>query len=64
MQSHRAVLIVGIMLLGMVTSTVSQSHTQATSNPRGAGHVAAQTVAMPDVASRDVVSTLIFLTGQ
>jgi hypothetical protein len=33
MQSHRAVLIVGIMSLGMVTTTVSQSHTQATAIP-------------------------------
>ncbi len=64
MQSHRAVLIVGIMLLGMVTSSLSQNHTQAISNPRGTNHVAAPTVAMPDVASRDVVTTLIFLTGQ
>jgi hypothetical protein len=63
MQFHRAVLIVGIMLLGTVTS-FSQSHTQATSNLRATSHVAAQAVAIPDVASRDVVSTLIFLTGQ
>jgi hypothetical protein len=64
MQSHRAVLIVGIMLLGMVTSSLSQSHTQASSNPRATGHVADQAVVMPDVASRDALSTLIFLTGQ
>jgi hypothetical protein len=64
MQSHRAVLIVGIMLLGTVTSSFSQSHTQATSNLRATSRAAAQAVAMPDVASRDVVSTVIFLTGQ
>jgi hypothetical protein len=64
MQSHRAVLIAGIISLGMVTTTLSQSHTQATSNPRGTGHVAAQAVALPNAASRGVVSTLIFLTGQ
>jgi hypothetical protein len=64
MQSHRAVLIVGIMLLGMVTSSLLQNHTQAISNPRGTGHVADQAAAMPDVASRDALSTLIFLTGQ
>jgi hypothetical protein len=64
MQSHRAALIAGIMSLGMLTTTVSQSHTQATSNLKETGHVAAQAVTMPDVASRDVVSTLIFLTGQ
>ncbi len=64
MQSHRAVLIAGIISLGMVTTTLSQSHTQAKSNPRGTAHVAAQTVAMPNGAARDALSTLIFLTGQ
>lgn len=63
MQSHRAVLIVGIMLLGMVTSSLSQSHTQAKRNSKGTGH-GDKAVAMPDVASRDALSTLIFLTGQ
>jgi hypothetical protein len=52
------------MLLGTVTSSFSQSHTQATSNLRATSRAAAQAVAMPDVASRDVVSTVIFLTGQ
>jgi hypothetical protein len=64
MQSHRAVLIAGIISLGMVTTAVSQSHTQATSNPKGTGNVAAQTVAMPNGTPSDVLSTLIFLTGQ
>jgi hypothetical protein len=64
MQSHRAVLIVGIMLLGMVTSSLSQTHTQATRNPKGTGHVADQAVVMPNGGSGDAVSTLIFLTGQ